>query len=139
MLKNVNITVFVLGIGTTLSACVLISIAIYFNSEKLFAVADYIPYFSGIIIFIYYIFFDKFGIKNYIAFVLASKGIGYILEKIFLNSIYEIILKNNYVEYSTKIIFVLILSGIIFSIINSVLYQIAKNSSGKMLIAKKYE
>ena len=57
MLKNVNITVFVLGIGTTLSACVLISIAIYFNSEKLFAVADYIPYFSGIIIFIYYIFF----------------------------------------------------------------------------------
>ncbi|BBA50016.1 hypothetical protein FV113G1_03630 [Fusobacterium varium] len=74
MLKNVNITVFVLGIGTTLSACVLISIAIYFNSEKLFAVADYIPYFSGIIIFIYYIFLINLELKIILLLFLLLKG-----------------------------------------------------------------
>lgn len=128
-LKKINKTVLVLGIITMLLVCILMLLAIRLDSEKLFSIADYIPYFSGIIIFIYYVSCDRFDIKNYIGFVLVSKGIGYILEKIALNSIYEFILKNNYMKYSTKIIFILILSGTIFSIINSILYQLAKNSS----------
>ncbi len=113
-LKKINKTVLVLGIIAMLLACILMLLAIRLDSEKLFSIADYIPYFSGIIIFIYYVSCDRFDIKNYIGFVLVSKGIGYILEKIALNSIYEFILKNNHMKYSTKIIFILILSGTIF-------------------------
>lgn len=135
-LKKINKTVLVLGIIAMLLACILMLLAIRLDSEKLFSIADYIPYFSGIIIFIYYVSCDRFDIKNYIGFVLVSKGIGYILEKIALNSIYEFILKNNHMKYSTKIIFILILSGTIFSIINSILYQLAKNSSRKIVATK---
>ncbi|MEJ6467459.1 hypothetical protein [Fusobacterium ulcerans] len=135
-LKKINKTVLVLGIIAMLLACILMLLAIRLDSEKLFSIADYIPYFSGIIIFIYYVSCDRFDIKNYIGFVLVSKGIGYILEKIALNSIYEFILKNNHMKYSTKIIFILILSGTIFSIINSILYQLVKNSSRKIVATK---
>lgn len=135
-MKKINKTVLVLGIIAMLLAYILMLLAIRLDSEKLFSIADYIPYFSGIIIFIYYVSCDRFDIKNYIGFVLVSKGIGYILEKIALNSIYEFILKNNHMKYSTKIIFILILSGTIFSIINSILYQLAKNSSRKIVATK---